>query len=365
MPRRRGSTPGRSATSSADTGTRGERLAHRQHGQLSVGGRLGSADPGDLVAGDGDEVAEHGARGRAAARARAVEHQAASRLRLDEHRVVGTADRGERMHPGNHRGVHPRGDAAVASSQIASSLTTQPSAWALAMSAAVTVAIPSRCTSAAVTLVWKARPARIAAFAAASKPSHRRSGRLPRSPVPGPPRARRQARARGVHLVEDVVVVPFTIPSTRRTASPARDSRSGRSSGSPGDRALVVQISAVLAGHPVQRGAVRGQQLLVGRDRLTCPPASRRAAGTWPLDAADQLDHDVDVGAGYQAHRVGGQQRAAATAPRWRPGRRTATPATSSRAPARAPEVSRLRGEQPEDLRAHYPAAEQRHRRGA
>ena len=39
---------------------------------------------------------------------------------------------------------------------MASSLTTQPSARALAMSAAVTSVIPSRYTSAAVTPVWKA-----------------------------------------------------------------------------------------------------------------------------------------------------------------------------------------------------------------
>ena len=56
-------------------------------------------------------------------------------------------------------------------SQMASSLTTRPSARALTMSAAVTSVMPSRCTSAAVTGVWKARPARIAALAAASKPS--------------------------------------------------------------------------------------------------------------------------------------------------------------------------------------------------
>ena len=39
------------------------------------------------------------------------------------------------------------------------------------MSAAVTPVMPSRYTSAAVTPVWKASPARMAALAAASKPS--------------------------------------------------------------------------------------------------------------------------------------------------------------------------------------------------
>ena len=57
------------------------------------------------------------------------------------------------------------------SSQIASSLTTLSMSLADWMSAAVTSEMPSRCTSAAVTREWKASEARIAAFAAASKPS--------------------------------------------------------------------------------------------------------------------------------------------------------------------------------------------------
>ena len=56
-------------------------------------------------------------------------------------------------------------------SQMASSFTTRPSARADRMSVAVTSVMPSRCTSAAVTGVWKARLARMAAFAAASNPS--------------------------------------------------------------------------------------------------------------------------------------------------------------------------------------------------
>ena len=49
--------------------------------------------PVEPVAGDRDEVAEHGARGRRAAGAAAVEHQLPGRLGLDEHRVVGLAAR--------------------------------------------------------------------------------------------------------------------------------------------------------------------------------------------------------------------------------------------------------------------------------
>lgn len=59
----------------------------------------------------------------------------------------------------------------AARSQIARSLTVQPMRRAEAMSAAVTSVMPSRCTSPIFTRVWKAIPARMAAFAAASKPS--------------------------------------------------------------------------------------------------------------------------------------------------------------------------------------------------
>ena len=61
--------------------------------------------------------------------------------------------------------------ASGSTSQMASSFTTEFIARAEAMSAAVTSVMPSRCTSEAVTRVWKASPARIAALAAASKPS--------------------------------------------------------------------------------------------------------------------------------------------------------------------------------------------------
>jgi hypothetical protein len=53
-------------------------------------------------------------------------------------------------------------------SQITSSLITQPMPAAAAMSVAETCRMPSQCTSEAVTRVWKASEARIAALDAAS-----------------------------------------------------------------------------------------------------------------------------------------------------------------------------------------------------
>ena len=66
--------------------------------------------PGEVVAGHRDEVAEHRARGRRAARAAAVEHQLPGRLGLDEHRVEGVADAGQRVAGGDHRRVHAHAD---------------------------------------------------------------------------------------------------------------------------------------------------------------------------------------------------------------------------------------------------------------
>ncbi len=81
-------------------------LAHRQHPQVGVRRLARAADVVEPVAGDRDEVAEHRARGRRAAGAGAVEHQLAGRLALDEHRVVGLADAGQRVAPRDHRRVH-------------------------------------------------------------------------------------------------------------------------------------------------------------------------------------------------------------------------------------------------------------------
>ena len=76
-------------------------------------GVRGLARPGgaaELVAADGDEVAEHGGGGRRTARAGPVEHQLPGGLGLDEDRVVRLAHGGERVAQRDHRRVHARGD---------------------------------------------------------------------------------------------------------------------------------------------------------------------------------------------------------------------------------------------------------------
>ena len=109
---------------------------------------------------------------------------------------------------------------------------TLPIARADATSAAVTSVMPSRWTSAAVTRVWKARPARIAALAAASKPSTSAVGSASAYPSSWASSSASSKPAPVASIGSRMkLVVPLTMPSTRLTWSPASDSRSGRSSG--------------------------------------------------------------------------------------------------------------------------------------
>ena len=97
------------------------------------------------------------------------------------------------------------------------------------MSAAVTSVMPSRWTSAAVTRVWKARLARIAALAAASKPSTSAVGSASAYPRSWASSSASSKPAPVVSILSRMkLVVPLTMPSTRVTRSPASDSRSGR-----------------------------------------------------------------------------------------------------------------------------------------
>ena len=88
-------------------------LAHRTQPQVGVRRLPRAAAAGDLVPRDGDDVAEHRARGRRAARAAAVEHQLAGGLGLDEDRVERLAHRCERVARRDHRRVRADADAAA------------------------------------------------------------------------------------------------------------------------------------------------------------------------------------------------------------------------------------------------------------
>ena len=91
--------------------------------------------------------------------------------------------------------------------------------------------------------------------------------------------------------------MPLTIPMTRLMRSPASDSRSGRISGMPAATAASNSRSTPAAlGGREQLGADVGEQLLVGGDDGLAVGERGEHELARGLDAADDLDDDVDVG---------------------------------------------------------------------
>src|SRR3954469_6417413 len=198
-------------------------------------------------------------------------------------------------------------------SQIARSLTTAFMALADATSAAVTPVMPSRWTSAARTLLWKARLARIAAFAAASKPSTAAAGSASASrgveALEGRGRiglgvaerlclldGLREAHPGGVHLVEDVVggAVDDAEHALHAVAGEGLAQRAEQGDGA-GHGGLEVEVDAGGVRRLVQRRPVLGEQGLVGGDHgcATGHRLEQQRAGR--LDASDDLDDEVDI----------------------------------------------------------------------
>ena len=208
------------------------------------------------------------------------------------------------------------------SSQIASSLTTLPMSLADATSAAVTSAMPSRCTSEAVTRVWKASLARIAALAAASKPSTSAVGSASAYPSAwASSSASENPAPEVVHPVEDEV--GRAVDDAQHARDPVAGQRLAQRAEDrdrPGDGGLVVEVAPGLLGGVEERRPVLGEQRLVGGDdaRAVLQRGEDQRAGR--LDAADDLDDDVDVA-------------------------RATRPAASVVSSPRAPSTSRLRVE--------------------
>ena len=167
---------------------------------------------------------------------------------------------------------------------------------------------------------------------------------------------------RGVHPVQDVVgrAVDDAENPVHRVAG-QRLAQRAQQRDRAGHRGLVVEVGGVLAGRPVHRGAVLGQQRLVRRDHRLARLHGREQQRAGRLDAADDLDHDVGIRPGHQLDGVGGEQRAVD------PGR-----ARPLQPPHRDPvhldrgadpggQVGRLLAQQPDDLRADHAAAQQGH----
>ena len=339
----------------------GQRLPHRHDRQARVGGRVRAAGAGQPVPGHRDQVAEHGARGRRAARARAVEHQAARGLRLHEHRVVGLADRGQRVRARDHRRVRPDRDARVAALADGQQLD-HPAQRAGAADVgrgdfgdalAVHVGRGDRRV--------EGQAGQDGGLGRGVEPLHVR-GRVGLGVAQGLGLLERlgEAGAGGVHPVQDVVggAVDDAEHPVHRVAGQRLAQRPQQRDG-PGHRGLVVQVGPVLPGRAVdlrpalgQQGLVRGDHGLAGLQRGQHQRPGR-------LDAADDLDHDVHVRAADQRLGIrreqGGVDRGVPAVPD--PAHRDAGQLEPGADPQG--QVVGLLGQQPGHLGPDHPAAEQ------
>ena len=103
-----------------------------------------------------------------------------------------------------------------------------------------------------------------------------------------------------------------------------------------GHRRLEEQVDAGGLGRGEELGADVGEQLLVGGDHRLARLERVEDQLAGGLDAADDLDHDVDVGVGHDRGGVVGEDVGARRTRRSCEALRTATRATSSRSPVRA-----------------------------
>ena len=127
------------------------------------------------------------------------------------------------------------------------------------------------------------------------------------------------------------------MPRIRRIRSPARDSFSGRISGTP-----PATDASKYRSRPRESAASNSSRPWFARSSLFAvttglPPAkARRISAAGGLDPAEELAHDVDVRVVHDGDAVGGERGAPGGTSRSRPVSRTATRVTSRRHPARS-----------------------------
>ena len=343
----------------------GDGLPHRPHGQVRVRGRLRAARAGQPVAGHRHHVAQHRAgRGRAAG-AGAVEHQPPRRLRLHEHRVVRPAHPGERVPSRDHRRVRPHAHAGAVGRLLADGQHLHHAAH-LARAGDVgrgdlgdALAVHVRGRDPAVereTGQDGGLGRGVEALHVGGRVGLRVAQLLRLVQRVG------EAGAAGVHLVEDVV--GGAVDDAQHPVHPIAGQRLAQwtqQRDRAGHAGLVVQVSAVLGGRGVQGRTVGGQQRLVGRHHRLAGLHRGQDQRARRLDAADDLDDDVDVVARGQRHRVGREQA--------RPGgHATFSPRTAHRDPGQLQrradpggQVVRLLAQEPDHLRPDVPAAQEGH----
>ncbi len=252
-------------------------------------------------------------------------------LGLDEHGVERPAHAGERVGARHHRRVHAHDDALLVVGELGDGEQLDDEAH---LAGRGDVLRRHRRDALAVHVVDGARACGTRGrrgsrpWPRRRSPRRRRWGRPRRSRAPAPRRARRRSRRPSSSiLVRMKLVVPLTMPSTRRTLSPARRlAQRAQQRDRAGDGGLVVEVDAVLLGGRVQRGAVLGEQRLVGGDDRRSRPPSRRGsamrAGSMPPITSTTTSAPDDA----SASRSSVSERGVDAVARLRAASRTPTP---------------------------------------
>ena len=264
---------------------------------------------GEQVARRVDQVAQHGAGGRAAAGAAAVEHELAADCALDEHGVERAPHRRQRVRLGHHGGVHTDGDLGAAVDQLGDGEQLDR------------VSEPAGVRDVGCTDRADALAVYVGVDDVAAERERSQDGRFGRGVVPLDVRrgvALGQAKLFGLaqhvvvavavllHAGEDVVGRAVDDPHDpddllpRQRLAEGPDHRDGACHGR-----LVEQVHAGGGGHLGQLGAGHGEQRLVRRDDRLAVAQGRLDQLVRRMEATDDLDHHVDVVAGHQRGGVG------------------------------------------------------------
>ena len=282
--------------------------AHRRAGALR--GRRRRA--GKQVARGVDQVAQHGAGGRPTAGATPVEHQLAADRALDEHGVERAAHRRQRVRLGDHGRVHPDGDLRAAVDELGDREELDG------------VAEPAGVGDVGRADAADALAVHVGVDDVGPESECGQDGGLGGGVVPLDVRRRvalgqaellRLAQdvvvavAMLLHAGEDVVGRPVHDPHhaedllARQRLAQRPDDGDGA-----GHRRLVEQVHAGRGRHFGQLGAGSGQERLVAGDHGLAVAQRGLDQLVGGMEAADQLDHDVDVGAADERGGVGADE---------------------------------------------------------
>ena len=288
----------------------GAGLPHRLHPAIRVRRLAGAAGVGETVAGHRHQVAQHGARRGRTTRPGTVEHQLTGGLGLDEDGVEGAADAGQGVAARDHRRVHPRRDPVAAELADGEQLDDRPH---LARGLHVgggdlrdALAIDVGGRDAGV----EGQAGQDRGLGGGVEALHvGRRVRLGVAQLLGLLQRLGEAGAGGVHLVEDEVGGAVDdaehagdlVAGQRLAQRPQDRDRTG-------DGRLVVEVALGLRGRFEERRSVLGEERLVGGDHARAVLERGEDQRPGGLEAADHLDHQVDVVAGDEPGGVRGEQ---------------------------------------------------------